>query len=550
MYEGRDPAIAALLRERSHLPAETLASLGEACRATGRPLARLVVDQGILGRSELVRLVAEALGLAWTEALPTTVDGAAGGLVPPELARRFGVVPLRADAASVDVATMDPFRPGLATELAFVLGRQVRLVVADPAAVARVLDQVDGEGTRTGAGGESAGEEELRRMAEEAPIVRLVERVLEPAVEEKASDIHFEPFENEFKVRVRVDGTLRDAATLPPRLALPVVSRVKVLAGLNIAERRAPQDGRIRLVTAGRPVDLRVSTLPTQFGESVVLRVLDRGASPPGLSELGMSAAVETAVRAAVQRPSGLVLVTGPTGSGKTTTLYSCLRILNEPEVKILTAEDPVEYEIEGVMQLPVQPAIGLTFAAALRAFLRQDPDVLMVGEIRDLETAQIAIQAALTGHLVLSTLHTNDAAGAIARLVDMGVEPFLLSATLEAVLAQRLVRCVCPDCSEPYIPESSGLQSLGCESDVPGAAGFRRGRGCGRCHGTGYRGRTGIFEWLPMRPPLRDLVLRRASAVVIRQQAISLGMETLRAAGLRAVVEGRTTVEEVARCT
>jgi type IV pilus assembly protein PilB len=327
-----------------------------------------------------------------------------------------------------------------------------------------------------------------------------------------------------------------------------VVSRLKVLAGLNIAERRRPQDGRIRFPIDERWVDLRISTLPTQGGESVVLRILDQTSAPGSLAELGLPARVKEGVHEVLSRPNGLLLVTGPTGSGKTTTLYGCLRLINSPGLKVLTAEDPVEYEIEGVTQLAVNPGIGLTFASALRSFLRQDPDALMVGEIRDLETAGITIQAALTGHLVLSTLHTNDSAGAVTRLVDMGVEPFLLGATLEAVLAQRLVRRICPACKE--VVDASAEIPAGMVPGFEAVAGRRmfRGRGCAVCRGTGYKGRVGIFEWLRITEPVRELIVERAPEEAILRQAAEQGMETLRAAGLRAIVEGLTTVEEVAK--
>lgn len=376
-------------------------------------------------------------------------------------------------------------------------------------------------GERDGDGSRDEGN--AARRAGTAPVVRLVEEILRSAVRSRASDVHFEPFEGEFRVRSRVDGTLREHTVLPVAHSPPVISRLKVMAGLNIAERRVPQDGRIRFAVDGRAVDLRVSTLPTQAGESVVLRVLDQSAVPRSLPDLGLPAATEAGLRAVIRRPHGILLVTGPTGSGKTTTLYSCLRILNSVERKVLTAEDPVEYEIDGVMQLPVNAAIGLTFATALRAFLRQDPDVLMVGEIRDLETARVAVQAALTGHLVLSTLHTTDAAGAITRLVDMGVEPYLVCATLEAVLAQRLVRCVCPVCAAAA-------------------------RGCEACGGTGYRGRTGVFEWLRLTGSMRERVMENAAAVDLTEFAVARGMQTLRTAGRELVARGRTTPEELAR--
>jgi type IV pilus assembly protein PilB len=370
------------------------------------------------------------------------------------------------------------------------------------------------------------------------------------AVKDEASDIHFEPFEDEFKIRYRIDGALYEMAPPPIQLALPIISRIKVVANLNIAERRVPQDGRIKITVAGRQVDLRVSTLPTQFGESVVLRVLDRSVVQLDIEKLGMPKDVSASVQDVISRPNGIFIVTGPTGSGKTTTLYSCLRILNEVDRKLLTAEDPVEYEIEGIMQVSINPHIGLTFAKTLRSFLRQDPDTIMVGEIRDLETAQISIQASLTGHLVLSTLHTNDAAGAITRLVDMGVEPFLIASSLEAVLAQRLVRIICNDCRTAFDPNESLIGQLDLQLKDVGDKEFFYGKGCQHCNETGYRGRMGIYEMLRMSEPLRDLVTERAPALVIRQKALEDGMRTLRDDGLRAIYNGETSIEEVIRYT
>ncbi|HTX64963.1 MAG TPA: GspE/PulE family protein [Opitutaceae bacterium] len=546
MLAGHDQAVAALLRARHLLPAETLAALRTECAATGRPLAAAVVGQGWVGREAFVAALAAHLGLPAATA-PEELPPGLVELVPGGIARRYGVVPVRAGGRWLELAAADPFAAGPAGDLAFALGREVRLAVADPDAVARLLHRYYGA-PEAGAA-EGAGAADLAQAADAAPVVRFVDQVLAQAVRDRASDVHFEPFEGEFKVRGRVDGTLRELAAPPPGLAPAVVSRLKVLAGLNIAERRVPQDGRLRVAADGRSVDLRVATLPTQAGESVVLRVLDPAAVPLELGELGLGAAVESGVRAALARPNGIILVTGPTGSGKTTTLYSCLRLLNRAPVKILTAEDPVEYEIEGVMQLAVNPGIGLTFAAALRSFLRQDPDVLMVGEIRDLETAQIAIQAALTGHLVLSTLHTNDAPGAVTRLIDMGVEPYLLAATLEAVLAQRLVRGVCPGCRESAPVPAALLAELAPEADALAGREVGRGHGCAACRQTGCRGRGGIFEWLRFDEPLRELMLQRAPAALLKQRARERGMETLREAGVRAVAEGRTSLEEVARC-
>jgi type IV pilus assembly protein PilB len=387
-------------------------------------------------------------------------------------------------------------------------------------------------------------------MAEQTPIIRFVNLVIGQAIRDKASDIHFEPFEHEFKIRYRIDGALYEMAPPPKQLALPILSRIKVLAALNIAERRIPQDGRIKINIGGRAVDLRVSTLPTQFGESVVLRVLDQAAVQLDITQLGMPPDVFNGIQEIVRRPNGIFVVTGPTGSGKTTTLYSALRIINTADLKLLTAEDPVEYEIEGIMQVPVNPLVGLTFAAALRSFLRQDPDVIMVGEIRDLETAQIAIQASLTGHLVLSTLHTNDSAGAVTRLVDMGVEPFLIASSLEAVLAQRLVRRVCVQCRTPYTPAPEMLKQLGVSADSIGDRQFFYGKGCPVCSQSGYRGRLGIYEWLRMTEAVRDMVGQRASTLTIRQKAIEQGMRTLRDDGLRSIFDGHTSIEEIVKYT
>jgi type IV pilus assembly protein PilB len=377
-----------------------------------------------------------------------------------------------------------------------------------------------------------------------------VNLVLFQAVQDRASDIHFEPFEDEFKIRYRVDGALYEMAPPPKHLALPVISRLKVMANLNLSERRLPQDGRINFNMGDRQIDLRVSTLPTQFGESVVLRVLDRAAISLDIEKLGLPKYIFDYTAQAIEQPNGIFVVTGPTGSGKTTTLYSCLRKVNSIELKLLTAEDPVEYDIEGIMQVAVNDNVGLTFGKALRSFLRQDPDVIMVGEMRDLETSQIAIQASLTGHLVLSTLHTNDAPGAVTRLIDMGVEQFLIAATVEAVVAQRLVRQVCTDCRETYEPGEEILLELGEDAARVRGRKLAYGRGCGRCHQTGYRGRTGLFEILIVDEEIRRGISARTSSLEIRAAARAAGMKTLREAGIEALLEGKTTVEEVLRET
>jgi type IV pilus assembly protein PilB len=470
--------------------------------------------------------------------------------------------------SSVRVAFAEPLNPGQIDELGFVLKREIQPVVADPAQVQKAIERfygeeaadvsavlkelgADAEIAREAAASEAADDAALMEdMANQAPIVKFVNLVLQQAVQDRASDIHFEPFEEEFKIRYRVDGALYEMSPPPKHLALPVISRIKVMSNLNISERRMPQDGRITHNVAGRTIDLRVSTLPTQFGESVVLRVLDRSSVNLELESLGFPKYIYDYVSESILRPNGIFIVTGPTGCGKTTTLYSALRRVNTIDSKLLTAEDPVEYDIEGIMQVPIHEAVGMTFGKALRSFLRQDPDIIMIGEMRDLETAQIAIQSSLTGHLVLSTLHTNDAPGAVTRLIDMGTEPFLISSTLVAVLGQRLVRKICKDCRTPFEPTENQLTLLNLSPHDLGEKVFYYGRGCSTCNDTGYKGRKGIFELLIITDAIRTLINERAPTVVMRQKAIELGMTTLREDGLRSIFEGETTIEEVVKYT
>ena len=563
MFEGHDQTVLDLLAERRLVDPVSLQAAFEEHRTTGQPLAVLLLDLGLLDKSTLLHAVADHIGCAYAAELPATLPGDALALVGADLARAYGVAPIGADGFSVSVAAIDPFNPHLVHDLTFALEREVKVSVADPlrvqllirqhygeediplgAALDDLLSQVDGP--------DAAGltEADIEQLAGQTPLIRFVNLVLAQAIRDKASDIHFEPFEHDFKIRYRIDGALHEMSPPSKNLARPIISRLKVLANLNIAERRLPQDGRIKLNLAGRAVDLRVSTLPTQFGESAVLRVLDQTNVRLDLRQLGLPATVRSGLEVVIRRPNGIFIVTGPTGSGKTTTLYSCLQALNTIESKLLTVEDPVEYEIDGVMQVPVNLAAGLTFARALRTFLRQDPDIVMVGEIRDLETAQIALQASLTGHLVLSTLHTNDAPSAVTRLTDMGIEPFLLASTLEAVLAQRLVRRLCPVCRSAYEPPASLLRQLGAEPAPNSERVFHRAVGCEACNLIGYKGRLGIFEFLPMTDALRELVGQGASLVRLRQQAVAQGMTTLRLSGLAAILAGETTVEEVAKYT
>src|SRR6059058_2615313 len=397
---------------------------------------------------------------------------------------------------------------------------------------------------------ERDGEAAVEAEANATPIIRFVDLILYQAIQDRASDIHFEPFENEFKIRYRVDGALYEMAPPPKHLALPVTSRLKIMSNLNISERRLPQDGRISLNLGGRQIDFRISTLPTQFGESVVLRVLDRSAVNLDLENLGLPKHVYEYTSEAILQPNGIFVVTGPTGCGKTTTLYSCLRRINTIDSKLLTAEDPVEFDIEGIMQVAINEGAGLTFNKALRSFLRQDPDIIMVGEMRDLETAQISIQASLTGHLVLSTLHTNDSPGAVTRLIDMGVAPFLISSTLVAVVGQRLVRTICKSCRTQFEPTETQLALLNLSPHDLGEKVFYYGRGCSTCNDTGYKGRKGIYELLKITDTIRNLINERAPTIVIRQKAMEAGMVTLREDGLRSIFDGDTTIEEVVKYT
>jgi type IV pilus assembly protein PilB len=530
----------------------------------GKTIVQAMVDGGFVDESGFYQTIAEAIGAEYVDLREKEIPPAILKLVPSGLARLHRALPIAFTGNILRVALADPLDSHAAEDLRFALGKDVEVVVApseqvdhrikeyygtDTASMEEVLKQLGEAGDLLQLrGDESAAAVEAEANA--TPIIRFVDLILYQAIQDRASDIHFEPFENEFKIRYRVDGALYEMSPPPRHLALPVISRVKVMANMNIAERRLPQDGRIQKNIAGRQVDLRVSTLPTQFGESVVLRVLDRSTVNLDLEMLGMPDYVHNYILEIINRPNGIFIATGPTGSGKTTTLYSCLRKINTIDSKLLTAEEPVEYDLEGIVQVPVNEGIGLTFARVLRAFLRQDPDRIMIGETRDLETAQIAIQASLTGHLVFTTLHTNDAPGAITRLIDMGVEPFLISATLEAVLGQRLLRSICPNCRAAYKPNESLLAQLQLSKRDIGDRKFFYGKGCEACNDTGYKGRKGIYELMKITDPLRELINERAPTVVLKQKAVELGMVTLRQDGVRSIFAGDTTIEEVLKYT
>ena len=536
---------------------------------TGKPTKDVAQELGLITEAQGLDLIAQHLGAERVDLEHLSVAAETLQTVPGSVARMYNVMPVAVEGNTVTLAVASLITPETSDEIAFVLSRDIQFAVASPGAITNAISRYYGSEDETmkdmisnlegelesagdllesGARGDDIASVEA--AANSRPVVRFVNLVLYQAVQDRASDIHFEPFEDEFKIRYRVDGALYEMAPPPRHLALPVTSRLKVISGLNIAERRVPQDGRIQLPVAGRMIDFRVSTLPTQFGESVVLRVLDRSVVSLDLENIGMPDDVYQYFCEDIDKPNGIVVVTGPTGSGKTTTLYSALRRLNTIENKLLTAEEPVEYDIDGIVQVPIHEAIGVTFAKVLRAFLRQDPDIIMVGEIRDIETSEIAIQAALTGHLVFSTLHTNDASGAITRLIDMGVEPFLIASTLEAVLGQRLVRTICSNCKTEYQPTPEILQQLGMTEKQVGGRPFFYGAGCSYCNQTGYKGRRGIYEYLRIKDPIRDLINHRKPTLVIRDKAVELGMRTLREDGIRCILDGYTTVEEILKYT
>ena len=549
-----------LFQNRGMLEPGLQAELKSQLETSGKEVGELLADYDVLGSKEDIwPIIAQELGAEVFDLTTYVPPRQVLSMVPAGLARLHGALPILVDENGLTVALSDPFNPQTLEDLRFALGQSVNQVIAPTELVeaklttlyagnqsdvmSEILGQLDAEFSDKSAS-------ELEDESNAAPIIRYVDLVLYQAIREKASDIHFEPFEDNFQIRYRVDGALYAMDPPPAHLALSIISRVKVMANLNIAEKRVPQDGRIVKKVGDHHVDMRVSSLPTTHGESVVLRVLDSSSVNLDLAALSLPSEIDGYIRETIEKPNGIFVVTGPTGAGKTTTLYAALREINRVDTKLLTAEDPVEYDVDGIIQVPVNEAINLSFARVLRAFLRQDPDKILVGEIRDLETAQIAIQASLTGHLVLSTLHTNDAAGAVTRLIDMGTEPFLVAASLEGVLAQRLVRRICPDCKADYEPNEATITQLGLSANELGDKRFYTGTGCETCNGGGYRGRRGLFELLNMTDPIKELVTERAPSVVIKHKAIELGMNTLREDGLKNIYDGTTTIEEVLKYT
>ncbi len=538
-----------------------------------RPVGEILVEMGLVTERDVQEALAGQAGFAFIDLDALEIEPETLAALPAETAMAYQVVPLEYDRPTkkLKIAMKSPDNFTAVDDLRLLMGFKVEAFVAPPEQVdAKLKEHYAGkESSLSDVVGEMSSDESLSKLAdrkgspgasidleavleasEDNKVIKLLNLVLLQAIKDRASDIHFEPFEDEFKMRYRIDGVLYEMVPPPKYLGPAIVSRVKVMSNLDIAERRLPQDGRVELQVGGNPVDLRVSVLPTMHGESVVMRVLDRSNVKLNLDRVGLRADDLETVRGIITRPNGIVIVTGPTGSGKTTTLYAALQELNDVDRKILTAEDPVEYDIDGLCQVQINPDAGLTFAKALRSFLRQDPDVILVGEIRDLETAQIAVQASLTGHLVFSTLHTNDAPSSIVRLVDLGLEPFLLTATIEAIVAQRLVRTICPKCKEQYTPTEEQLMELNLTHDDVQGRTFFRGHGCESCHGSGYKGRMALFEIMGMDDGMRDLVMNQASSAVLREEAKRRGMRTLRDSGLLALYEGQTTIDEVVRET
>jgi type IV pilus assembly protein PilB len=544
--------------------------LDEQQQRPGTLLGKIALELNMLSEEQVLQALAEQMGMQIVELGETVIPHEVVGRMSESMAQLYRAIPIHFENNRLTVATCDPQNITIQDELRSLLGHEIKIVIAgetdikktlekyydaEKETVDRIIDEIEEdpdlkrkmEAADTGKPLELA---DVEALADSAPVRKLLNMVLLLAIKDHASDVHFEPFEDEFRIRIKADGVLFEMVPPPRHLAFAITTRIKVMANLDIAERRLPQDGRIELTVGGHPVDLRVSVLPTMFGESVVMRILDRSVVSLNLAKVGLDAATLKTFREIIGRPNGIVLVTGPTGSGKTTTLYSALTELNSIEDKLITTEDPVEYQIDGIIQIPIDHEIGVTFAACLRAILRQDPDIILVGEIRDLETAQIAVQASLTGHMVFSTLHTNDAPSTVTRMKDMGVPTFLITATVEAILAQRLVRRICSQCREETTPSEDLIADLGMTLEDFKTRKVYKGRGCEVCNNTGYKGRVGLFELMIMNDTLRELVMANCAVDELRNAAEKFGMVTLRTAGMNFAFEGMTTLDEVVRET
>ncbi len=527
---------------------------------SGEPLRRTLVKFGMVSEEDIITFFEEQLGIPKVELSRFLIDPKVINLIPEDLARKYLAIPLFRIGDTLTLAIGDPLNVIALDEIHLKTGCLIEPVVASEADIKQAINQYYGVSggiedviksidiKKIEVSEEEESIEKLQDIAEEAPIIRLVNLILMQAIRDSASDIHVEPEEKDLHIRYRIDGILHDIITIPKHLQAAIISRIKIMSDLNIAVKRTPQDGRFQIKLEENQIDLRVSTFPSIHGENVVLRLLSASSIFLGLEQLGFSPQNLEQFKSLIRRPYGIILVTGPTGSGKTTTLYSALETINTPEKNIITIEDPVEYRLPGIRQSQINPKAGLTFATGLRSILRQDPDVIMVGEVRDRETAEIAIQAALTGHLVFSTLHTNDAAGALTRLIDMGAEPFLISSSVIGIVAQRLVRTICPSCKEEWTPGEPILQEIGIESR--GRLNLYKGKGCKSCKNTGYKGRIGVFELLIVDDKIRELILSRTSSSIIKKEAEKVGMKTLRADGIDKIISGITTIDEVIRAT
>ncbi len=568
MVEALKKRLGDILIEEGLVTQEQLSQALYEQRRTGQPLVAILINSGLISEEDIVITLSEQLGIPHLRVESYDIPPDVVAQVPEGIARRYHLIPVAKTGASLTIAMSDPLNIVAVDDVRMLTGYEIETVVSLDSEIKKTIDRCYGGGEEPAdayedilrdaqadvltvmADKDDIDISHLKKEVEEAPVIRLVNLTLINAIKQNSSDIHIEPFEKEVRVRYRIDGVLRDTQSPPKALQAAVVSRIKVLSEMDIAERRVPQDGRFRIKFEGREIDFRVSTLPTYFGEKVVLRILDKGALSLDLDKLGFEEQPLEDFRESLDRPNGIILITGPTGSGKTTTLYSALNMLNTPDVNIVTVEDPVEYELHGINQVQTKPEVGLTFASGLRSILRQDPDIVMVGEIRDEETADIAIKAALTGHLVLSTLHTNDAPGAITRLIDMGMEPFLIASSLLMAAAQRLVRRICPDCRESYKVPQAVLERAQFPLNLNEKILLYKGEGCSRCGQTGYRGRLALLEVLRVRENIQDLIMASVSSGEIKRAAIENGMLTLRQVALRKVKSGLTSLEESLRVT
>ena len=556
MTKGRPRQLGQILLQRGLLTEEKLERALEEHRKTPKSLGRVLIDMGYIKERDLVAALAEQVGLEFVDLNETHIEASATGLLPDALARRYRAIPIGERDGKLLVAMSDPANVYALDDIRAITNRHIQPLVATAADVEAAINKYSGMGEQVEALASEAAsaletqeETEVEAAVEDAPIVKLVNAVMTQAVTDRASDVHIEPTEKDVRVRFRVDGVLHETMHSPKSIQGGLISRLKVMADLNIAERRVPQDGRMSLKVANKILDLRLATLPTVHGEKVVIRILDKSQALLQLADLGFQQEAFKRYETSFRKPYGAILVTGPTGSGKSTTLYATLNIVNSPDRNIITVEDPVEYRLPGVNQIQVNPKAGLTFASALRSILRADPDIILIGEIRDRETAMIAIESALTGHLVLSTLHTNDAPSAITRLTEMEVETFLVASAVDAVVAQRLARRLCDRCKEPYVPDPRELIEAGYpEWRLGDITQIYRPVGCSACSNTGFRGRMGLFEVMPMSEEIERLTVERASSDAVRAVAMEQGMSTLRDDGLEKIVQGQTSIEEIAR--